>query len=146
MTVNARRGGPNTHAKPGITFAMLELANPADCNRRRGQWKRYKFKDVTPILAKRSRVPSLNGSQVATGRKVIAKLEDVVADWYMLSGHHGRLFAEDTEIYNRPNGTWDSDAYYDKLEYAGFFNNDYHHGPWIASRAIPTSEKANHPR
>jgi len=112
-------------ALPKITFAMIELADPKDCNDRKKGWKRLKFQDITPELAKRRKVPSLNGKTVeSVGEDLIQNVKGVNAHWYLLSGHHGRLYAADIDRFTNPYD------YYSKQDFAGFFNNDYHHGRW----------------
>lgn len=128
---------------PVITFAMFELGNPSDCNARRRAWvhRRYSYRDITPVVNKRNKVPSFysrgfrNNKGLALGKRVLSELKKTNADWYLLSGHHGRLYSSD----------WDQSKplteYYNKLKYAGFFNNDYHHGRWV--EATQTSPKWN---
>ena len=121
-----RRRRANVLAKPKITFAMIELADPKDCNDRKRLWKRLKFQDITPEVAARAKVPSLNGRKTETiGLNLIQGMKSVNAHWYLLSGHHGRLYSDDM---NRFKNSYD---YFSQQDYAGFFNNEYHHGRWI---------------
>jgi len=133
------RGVRNTIAKPPITFAMIELADSADCNARKSQWLGYGFKDVTPKFASRSTVPSLNGSMVPQGRDMLHDMVMTDADWYMVSGHQGALYSSDYAIYTT-DGVLDVPRLYNDEEYCGFFNEAYHEGRWDhASRADPNS-------
>ncbi len=130
----------NTIAKAPITFAMIELAEPEDSNARKSQWLRYGFKDVTPVFAGQSTVPSLNGSMVAQGRQMLKQMVDVAADWFMVSGHHGALYQADYENFSTPEGSRDNQALSNGEEYCGFFNESYHKGRWeTASRDDPDS-------
>src|SRR5580698_6238955 len=99
------RSVPNTIGKAPITFAMIELADSADCNARKSMWLNYGFKDVTPMFAGQSTVPSLNDSMVAQGRQMLQAMASVNADWYMISGHHGALYESD---YNKFRGEEDN--------------------------------------
>ncbi|MGC2888761.1 MAG: hypothetical protein WB627_06820 [Candidatus Acidiferrum sp.] len=130
----------NTIAKAPITFAMIELAEPEDCNARKSQWLRYGFKDVTPIFSGQSTVPSLNDSMVDPGRKMLKQMVDVAADWFMVSGHHGAIYQADYYTHVLPNGDLDNLAIVNGEEYCGFFNEAYHQGRWdTATRADPDS-------
>jgi hypothetical protein len=121
---------------------MIELADPKDCNARKSQWLRYGFQDVTPLFRKQSTVPSLNGSLVEPGRKMLAAMASVAADWYMISGHHGALYQSDYNNYLLPDGRIDETAIVNNEEYCGFFNEAYHEGRWAkASRDDPDSTK-----
>lgn len=134
---NVGRTVPNTISKAPITFAMIELADTPDCNARKGQWLRYGFKDVTPLFGSRSSVPSLNDSMVDQGRQMLKAMAYVVADWYMVSGHHGCIYADDYNRYTTDGKPWDSDHHnldvnklYDEEPYCGFFNEAYHKTYW----------------
>jgi hypothetical protein len=125
--MNIRRSFINTFFKKGVTFAMIELADPRDCNNRKRLWKKYGFKDVSPLWANRRKVPSLNGKMVEKdGVQFLSEMEAINADWYVLSGHHGRLYTVDLFTY-----IGNLRDYFNKLEYAGFFNNNYHHSRWF---------------
>lgn len=123
--IHVRRRHINVVRKSPVTFAMIELSDPTDCNDRKRLWRRMGFKDITPGLAKKTKVPSLNGEKaVSIGKDLIKDMKSVNAHWYLLSGHHGRLYAKDIE------GFANNHNYYNNTDYAGFFNNDYHHGRW----------------
>jgi hypothetical protein len=124
------RNVPNTIAKAPITFAMIELADSADCNARKSQWLSYGFKDVTPKFSGRSTVPSLNGSMVAPGRDMLKEMASVAADWYMISGHHGALYESDYDRFNTADGAMDVRRITNEEEYCGFFNEAYHESYW----------------
>jgi hypothetical protein len=138
---------PNTIAKAPITFAMIETAVSADCNARKSGWLSYGFKDVTPMFAGQSTVPSLNGSMVAQGRQMLKAMVDVGADWYMISGHHGALYQSEYDSYTTDGqpckadmSNLNSDALHNEEKYCGFFNEAYHEGRWVgASRSSPDS-------
>lgn len=131
---------PNTIAKAPMTFAMIELAESADCNARKSQWLSYGFKDVTPVFSGQSSVPSLNGSVVAQGHQMLKQMVDVAADWYMVSGHHGALYESDYYRFLTPDGQRDDLAIVNDEEYCGFFNEAYHQGRWeTATRSDPDS-------
>jgi hypothetical protein len=138
---------PNTIAKAPITFAMIETAVSADCNARKSGWLSYGFKDVTPMFAGQSTVPSLNGSMVAQGRQMLKAMVDVGADWYMISGHHGALYQSEYDSYTTDGqpckadmSNLNSDALHNEEKYCGFFNEAYHEGRWEhASRSNPDS-------
>lgn len=127
----------NTIGKPEITFAMIELADSADCNARRRIWKGYSFKDVTPMFSGRGQVPSLNDGMVADGRQMIQQMQSINADWFMLSGHHGCLYESDYDSF-KTNGQIDTLSCANGMDFCGFFNEAYHAGRWeYATRADP---------
>jgi hypothetical protein len=125
--------------RPTLHFVMMELSDPRDCDSRRRVWRskrHYGYLDVTPVFGERKRVPSLFKKKSAKlmndAIQCRSKMADTVADWYMLSGHHGRLYGADYDA------TLSATNWANSLEYAGFFNDDYHHGRWNgASRADP---------
>jgi len=123
------RNTTNTVAKAPITFAMIELADSADCNTRKSQWLSYGFKDVTPMFGKQSSVPSLNGGMVAKGRDMLTQMKDVSADWYMVSGHHGAIYGTDYGLFTT-NGAPDGTRVVNEEQYCGFFNEAYHESYW----------------
>jgi hypothetical protein len=124
------RNVPNTIAKAPITFAMVELAEAADCNSRKSQWLAYGFKDVTPKFGTQSSVPSLNGAMVAPGREMLKAMATVGADWLMLSGHHGALYASDYNLFPAADGSMDQKRIVNEEQYCGFFNEAYHESYW----------------
>jgi hypothetical protein len=128
----------NTIAKAQITFAMVETADSADCNSRKNTWLGYGFKDVTPDFGSQATVPSLNGSQVAAGRTMLEKMAAIDADWFMLSGHHGAIYASDYTLLSGGSSKLDFDAIMNNEDFCGFFNESYHEGRWDhASRSDP---------
>ena len=136
------RNVPNTIAKAPITFAMIETAVSADCNARKSGWLRYGFKDVTPLFGKQSTVPSLNDSMVGQGREMLKQLGAVNADWYMISGHHGAIYASEYNLFTtdgqpmaKDMSNFNSLKCYNEEQYCGFFNENYHETYWdFASR------------
>ena len=143
---NVGRTVPNTLGKTPITFAMIELADPQDCNDRKGTWLNYGFKDVTPTFGSQSTVPTLDGSSAAGGRQMLTALASVNADWYMVSGHHGVMFASDYGLFTTDGqppkadrSNLDTQKIMDQEQYCGFFNESYHSGRWEhASQDNPT--------
>jgi len=129
---------PNTIAKAPITFAMIELAETPDCNARKSQWLRYGFKDVTPMFAGQSTVPSLDDSMASQGRQMLQAMVGVSADWFMVSGHHGAIYNSDYNSYTtdgqpvdeKDYSNLDWNALYNGEEYCGFFNESYHASYW----------------
>lgn len=131
------RNVPNTIGQAPITFAMIELADPADCNSRKSQWRAYGFKDVTPTFGAQSTVPTIDGSMTANGRAMMQQMAGVSADWFMISGHHGALYHSDYDSYttdgqpcNEDHTNLDWDALYNGEQYCGFFNESYHETYW----------------
>jgi hypothetical protein len=128
---------PNTIGKAPITFAMIELAETPDCNARKSQWLRYGFKDVTPMFAGQSTVPSLDDSMTSQGRTMLTQMVDVMADWFMVSGHHGAIYSSDYNLYTTDgqpvaddDSNLDWDNVYNSEQYCGFFNESYHISYW----------------
>lgn len=123
-----------------LTFAMIELSDPTDVNDRRRTWlgRAYRYRDVTPVFNSWSKIPSLNG-KIAVSAQTLKSLDEmrkIDADWYMLSGHHGRLYADDMFL---PCFS-DSKDHINRQDHTGFFNNEYHHGRWEqAYRKRPSS-------
>jgi hypothetical protein len=140
------RTAPNTIAKPEITFAMIELADSADCNSRRSGWRNYGFKDITPMFSRKSSVPSMNGANISSGREMLQKTAAVNADWYMVSGHHGLLYGSDYDRYKKPDGKPDLVATFDNQEYCGFFNEAYHEGRWDHSTRDDPDDASTAPK
>jgi len=137
---------PNTIAKPEITFAIIELADSADANSRRGVWQSYGFKDVTPKFASQGSVPSLNGANVASGRDMLSLMKSINADWYLISGHHGALYHSDYFRHLDDQGNTDELELINQQEYCGFFNEAYHEGRWEHStRADPDATHLSKP-
>lgn len=136
------RNVPNTVAKAPITFAMIELAESADCNARKSQWLNYAFKDVTPQFGSQSAVPSLDDSMAAQGRQMFKDMAGVSADWFMLSGHHGAIYSTDYDRFDDASGNVDVRSLVNGEEYCGFFNESYHKLFWEhATRTDPDAKE-----
>jgi hypothetical protein len=140
------RSVDNTIAKAPITFAMVEVADSADCNSRKSHWQNYGFKDVTPDFGSQSTVPSLNGSKVAAGRAMLRKMASIDADWFMLSGHHGAVYASDYAFLSGGSSTPDFDAIINGEDFCGFFNESYHEGRWEHSSRSDPDATGNPPK
>jgi hypothetical protein len=130
---------PNTIGKAPITFAMIELAEVADCNSRKSTWLGYGFKDVTPEFGSQSTVPCLDNSMAAQGRQMLQEMASIDADWFMISGHHGSLYTSDAFAFMSGNNV-DNAAWKNGQKYCGFFNESYHQGRWDwGSQSDPNS-------
>jgi hypothetical protein len=131
------RSVDNTIAQAPITFAMIELAEVPDCNSRKSTWVGYGFKDVTPEFGAQSTVPSLNGGKVKQGRTMLQEMASIDADWFMISGHHGAIYASDYDLLSG-GPKMDAEAIVNGEDFCGFFNESYHEGRWEhASRDDP---------
>ena len=139
---NVGRTVPNTLGKTPITFAMIEFADPADCNSRKTTWQGYNFQDVTPMYASRSTVPTLDDGEAANGRQMLQQLGSVNADWYMVSGHHGAIYHADVLAF--PDDPSTPLNWADQQPFCGFFNESYHGSYWeSASSQNPTPTKGD---
>jgi hypothetical protein len=125
------------------TFTMLELSDIADCNALRAYLIKKGLKDLSP-KTKNSVTVSFNGAiALSNGADFISRLQNIPADWLVLSGHHGILYGSDYNLFGDPtNNRNDLINCYNNNKYAGFFNNEYHSGRWDnASRKSPDTAK-----
>ncbi len=129
-----------------VTFAIVELGDPPDARAFRQSWRGWGFKDVTPLWGKQGvKSFALVRSNIARWPEFKEALRSVEADWYFLSGHHGRQFASDWQ-----NPVHESEEQQDLVKYrlanrqreAGFFNKAYNDGQFLhASRNAPDEGK-----
>jgi hypothetical protein len=127
---NSGSGGSNTLDDDSLNVAFMEFLEAGDSNMMKARWLKYGFKDISPIWGGKPQVPSFKSDP-----KVIAQWPDfqsamteVEADWYYLSGHHGRQFASDGEDL-------DMREHAHTQKEIGFFNEPYHTGPWDKASA-----------
>jgi hypothetical protein len=103
----------------------MEFLLNADSNSMKRIWLQHGFKDESPIWGSQSIVPTFKNQ-----RSVIEQwpdfqwqMQEVDADWYYLSGHHGRRRSADREGVDAP-------THANTQQDVGFFNAHYHHGTW----------------
>jgi hypothetical protein len=89
-------------------------------------WLSHGWTDVSAIWGSKKVVPTFKSD-----RKVIEQWPDfqvamgeVDADWYYLSGHHGREFSADLSAED------EMVPHFNTHENCGFFNHVYHDGQW----------------
>ncbi|MBN1756897.1 MAG: hypothetical protein JW863_01180 [Chitinispirillaceae bacterium] len=122
-------------------FTMLELSNIADCNALRRYLIKKGLTDLSPKTAGMNTVSFCGNTAKKYGAGFIGQLQKLPADWLVLSGHHGILYASDYGSF-AVDPTVDPSDCYNNNKYAGFFNNDYHHGRWEqATRSLPNTGK-----
>ncbi len=124
----------NTLDKGGLTFGIIEMLDSRDSNFMKKVWLSYGFKDVSPIWGERTSVPTFKSRKSIIDQWPVfqGEFSDLKADWYYLSGHHGRQFALDDK-------GMDFLAHAGIQKEVGFFNHWYHEGTWEhASQAEPT--------
>jgi hypothetical protein len=112
------------------SFTMFELSDSADCVKLKSYLVRKGFKDITPVQPGKTSTTSFKGSNAKGGKDIISKLQATPADWLILSGHHGILYASDYELFGDINVSANLENCLNNNKYAGFFNDDYHHGRW----------------
>ena len=109
-----------------LTVAFMEFLNNADSNGMKSLWLKHGFTDISPLWGDQATVPTFKSDPAVIARWPEFQQQMVFchADWYYLSGHHGRQYAadytSDLTIYEHVNSQY----------VTGFFNHDYHHGPW----------------
>src|SRR6185503_10786767 len=112
--------------KTGLTFAMMEFLSESDSNTMKSHWRKLGFTDITPKWGTRDSVPTFKQDAAIINQwsDFQAQMEGVEADWYYLSGHHGRRFKSDLKDYP------DMMDHINRHEQVGIFNEVYHHGQW----------------
>jgi len=108
-----------------LTYAFMEFLLNQDSNAMKALWFQHGFTDESPIWGSRSTVPTFKNQ-----RSVIEQwpdfqwqMQEVDADWYYLSGHHGRRLSADARGI-------DEVTHVNTQKDVGFFNAHYHHGTW----------------
>lgn len=109
-----------------LSIAFMEFLSEGDSNLMKQLWRSYGWDDISPIWGHKATVPTFKQtpSIIAQWPDFQQQMTDCEADWYYLSGHHGRQFAADDDRFE--NGL-DLANY---LSRAGFFNEPYHMGRW----------------
>jgi hypothetical protein len=127
---NSGSGGANTLDDDTLDFAIMEFLMNSDSNDIKRIWRGYGFSDVTPLWGDKASVPTFQ-----MDKRVIARwpefqeaMASCEADWYYLSGHHGRQFSDDFDADDK----WGHVA---NQKEVGFFNEPYHTGPWEKASA-----------
>jgi hypothetical protein len=139
MTIASGNSGSTITATPSVSFTMLELSDVADCSALRTYFIKKGLTDKSPKIGSRI-IPSFNGKIAKdSGADFIARLQNIPADWLVLSGHHGVLYSADYATYGDPlNVTADLYKLRNNQQHSGFFNDNYHEGRWEnASRGEP---------
>jgi hypothetical protein len=124
-----------------LNFAIMEFLLNQDSNSIKRLWQSHGFSDISPIWGKQSNVPTFkNDSAVISQWPAFQEeMRYVEADWYYLSGHHGRQFEADIRDHD------DTRQHVNEQQFVGFFNEHYHHGPWDhASAADPKAHAGPH--
>lgn len=108
-----------------LSIAFMEFLSTADSNAIKSQWLSYGFKDVSPLWGDEAAVKTFKDDKATIARwsEFQQAMAGVEADWYYISGHHGRQFKSDGE------GVAAYEHYRDQ-EHTGFFNEPYHMGVW----------------
>jgi hypothetical protein len=107
------------------TFAVAEFFRSSDSDKMRARWLGWAFKDITPLWSADRRVHTFTTDRdVPQWPTFQQQLADVHADWYYLSGHHGRQFGREY----MPGD--DQIAHGNNQKEVGFFNERYHSGRW----------------
>lgn len=117
--------GQGTVNTKTLSIAFLEFLEDGDSNDLKSLWLSYGFRDISPLWGHQSRVPSFKDNPALIRRwpEFQREMMSCEADWYYISGHHGREF--------KVQGKQDSALYhYNSQKSTGFFNEPYHHGPW----------------
>jgi hypothetical protein len=112
--------------KTSLTFAMMEFLVDADSNQMKSHWRKLGFTDISPKWGNRDLVPTFKQDPaiIKQWTDFQSQMAGVEADWYYLSGHHGRRFKSDLSLYP------DWVDHINDTNQVGIFNEVYHHGPW----------------
>lgn len=118
--------GHGTVNSTTLSIAFMEFLLESDSNTMKSLWRSYGWKDISPLWGDRPTVPTFKHDPAIIGQwpDFQREMTQVEADWYYLSGHHGRQFDRDTERFANNmemNNT---------LSRTGFFNEPYHTGRW----------------
>ena len=110
-----------------LTVAFMEFLSNSDSNSMKSLWLKHGFRDISPIWGNQANVPTFatSPSMIAQWPQFQEEMTGVEADWYYLSGHHGREFASDFS-----GGGVTLLEHVNSQFYVGFFNEPYHMGPW----------------
>lgn len=109
-----------------LTVAFMEFLNNSDSNGMKSLMLKHGFTDISPLWGDQPTVPTFKSDPAVIARwpEFQQAMVYCEADWYYLSGHHGRQYAADytpdLTIYEHANSQY----------ITGFFNHDYHHGLW----------------
>ncbi len=119
------RRAVNTLNKGGLTFAIVEMLDNRDSGFIKKKWLKYGFTDVSPIWGRQTNVPTFKSQKSIIDQwpTFQSQLSSLTADWYYLSGHHGRQFGID-------GSTSDTSTHVKDQKEIGFFNHWYHEGTW----------------
>lgn len=117
--------GTGTLNSTTLSIAFMEFLANSDSNALKAMFCSHGFKDVSPLWGNQLLVPSFKSRPdiIARWPEFQQAMTEVEADWYYLSGHHGRRFRSD-------GANQDSRTHLNGQEHVGFFNEHYHHGPW----------------
>jgi hypothetical protein len=108
------------------TFAVAEFFRNSDSDKMRARWLGLGLKDVTPLWSTERHVHTFStDADVPKWPTFQEQLSDVEADWYYVSGHHGRQFMSDFNVV-----TDDPVVHGNTQAEVGFFNERYHQGRW----------------
>src|SRR5437867_1175963 len=91
----------NTVNSTNLTIAFMEFLQESDSNMMKALWRSYGWEDISPIWSNRATVPTFKQDPaiIAQWSEFQSAMTDCEADWYYLSGHHGRQFMRDTERF-----------------------------------------------
>lgn len=109
-----------------LSFAFMEFLSDRDSNSMKSLWLKHGFSDVSPMWGNQSNVPTFatNPGIISQWPQFQQEMQFTEADWYYLSGHHGRMYASDFD------GSQSEIEHVNTQEFIGFFNHVYHDGPW----------------
>lgn len=109
-----------------LSIAFMEFLSDGDSNALKQLWLSYGWEDVSALWGSKRMVPTFKQDKAVIEKwpDFQVGMGDVEADWYYLSGHHGRQFAADLG----PDD--DMLDHFNTHENCGFFNEVYHSGRW----------------
>src|SRR5215813_8693079 len=91
----------NTVNSTDLTIAFMEFLLDGDSNMMKSLWRSYGWDDISPIWGDRPTVPTFKQDPriIEQWPDFQSAMTECEADWYYLSGHHGRQFDRDTKLY-----------------------------------------------
>src|SRR5215510_12685443 len=101
-----------------LSIAFMEFLSEGDSNMMKQLWLSYGWEDISPIWGNQRNVPTFKDSPAVVEEwpEFQRDMMQCEADWYYLSGHHGRQFAADADRFD---SGLDLENF---LSRAGFFN------------------------
>src|SRR5262245_11171299 len=96
----------NTVNSTTLAIAFMEFLLESDSNTMKSLWRSYGWEDISPFWGDRPTVPTFkqDPKMFEVWSDYQEAMTECEADWYYLSGHHGRQFKRDTERFDKK---WD---------------------------------------